>query len=60
MSSGFKTFRSLTRKIARKANSAEFVAPLKEATFVFIDGGRQWRLADAYLAHAWNVNCETC
>jgi len=30
-------------------NSAEFVAPLKQATFVFIDGGRQWRLADAYL-----------
>src|SRR6516165_8725819 len=32
-----------------KANSAQFVAPLKQATFVFIDGGRQWRLADAYL-----------
>ena len=32
-----------------EANSAEFVAPLKQATFVFIDGGRQWRLADAYL-----------
>jgi cyanophycinase len=32
-----------------KANSLEFVAPLKQATFVFIDGGRQWRLADAYL-----------
>ena len=27
----------------------EFVAPLKQATFVSIDGGRQWRLADAYL-----------
>src|SRR6516225_5325164 len=32
-----------------KANSAQFVAPLKQATFVFIDGGRQWRLTDAYL-----------
>jgi len=32
-----------------KADSAEFVAPLKQATFVSIDGGRQWRLADAYL-----------
>jgi cyanophycinase len=39
----------LDTKDREKANSAEFVAPLKQATFVFIDGGRQWRLADAYL-----------
>jgi cyanophycinase len=39
----------LDTKDRAKANSAEFVAPLKRATFVFIDGGRQWRLADAYL-----------
>jgi cyanophycinase len=39
----------LDTKDRAKANSAEFVAPLKQATFVFIDGGRQWRLADAYL-----------
>jgi cyanophycinase len=39
----------LDTKDRSKANSAEFVAPLKKATFVFIDGGRQWRLADAYL-----------
>ena len=39
----------LDTKDRSKANSAEFVAPLKQATFVFIDGGRQWRLADAYL-----------
>ena len=32
-----------------KANSTQFVAPLKQATFVYIDGGRQWRLTDAYL-----------
>jgi cyanophycinase len=31
------------------ANSAAFVAPLREATGVWIPGGRQWRLADAYL-----------
>jgi cyanophycinase len=31
------------------ANSAAFVEPLKHATGVFLDGGRQWRLADAYL-----------
>lgn len=39
----------LDTKDRAKANSSEFVAPLKKATFVFIDGGRQWRLADAYL-----------
>jgi cyanophycinase len=39
----------LDTKDRTKADSVEFVAPLKQATFVFIDGGRQWRLADAYL-----------
>ena len=39
----------LDTKDRAKANSLEFVEPLKQATFVFIDGGRQWRLADAYL-----------
>ena len=39
----------LDTKDRAKADSAQFVAPLKQATFVFIDGGRQWRLADAYL-----------
>jgi cyanophycinase len=34
------------RKIA---DSSEFVAPLKDATGVYLEGGRQWRLADAYL-----------
>jgi cyanophycinase len=31
------------------AESEEFVAPLKKARGVWIDGGRQWRLADSYL-----------
>jgi cyanophycinase len=31
------------------ADSAAFVAPLKEATGVWIEGGRHWRLTDAYL-----------
>jgi cyanophycinase len=31
------------------ANSEAFVAPLKSATGVRLEGGRQWRLADAYL-----------
>jgi len=31
------------------ADSKAFVGPLKEATGVWLVGGRQWRLADAYL-----------
>jgi cyanophycinase len=31
------------------ADSAAFVEPLTKANAVWIDGGRQWRLADAYL-----------
>lgn len=34
------------------ANSAEFVEPLRHASGVWIDGGRQWRLVDAYLGTA--------
>ena len=37
-----------TRDRAR-ANSEGFVEPLRHASGVWIDGGRQWRLADAYL-----------
>jgi cyanophycinase len=46
---GIQDVSVLDTKDRAKANSSEFVAPLKQATFVFIDGGRQWRLADAYL-----------
>ena len=31
------------------ADSSQFVAPLRTATAVWFEGGRQWRLADAYL-----------
>lgn len=31
------------------ADSEDFVAPLERARGVWIDGGRQWRLADSYL-----------
>jgi cyanophycinase len=34
------------RKIA---DSEEFVAPIKTATAVWFDGGRQWHIADSYL-----------
>ncbi|KAI1880073.1 hypothetical protein JX265_001694 [Neoarthrinium moseri] len=30
------------------ADTEEFVAPIREAKGVFFDGGRQWRLVDAY------------
>lgn len=40
-----------TRDRAR-ANSDGFVEPLRHASGVWIDGGRQWRLADAYLGTA--------
>ncbi len=33
----------------KTADSADFVKPLTAATGVWLDGGRQWRLADAYL-----------
>jgi cyanophycinase len=46
---GVQDISVLDTKDRVKADAAEFVAPLKQATFVFIDGGRQWRLADAYL-----------
>jgi cyanophycinase len=32
-----------------RADSAEFVRPIREARGVFFTGGRQWRLADSYL-----------
>jgi cyanophycinase len=34
------------------ADSAAFVEPLTQATGVWIEGGRQWRLADTYLGTA--------
>jgi cyanophycinase len=35
-----------------RANSDGFVEPLRHASGVLIEGGRQWRLADAYLGTA--------
>ncbi|WP_421939029.1 cyanophycinase [Pedobacter sp.] len=32
-----------------EANSEKFIAPLKNATAVYFEGGRQWRIADSYL-----------
>ncbi len=32
-----------------EANSEKFVKPLRKATGVYFEGGRQWRIADSYL-----------
>lgn len=47
-----KTVTVLHTRDRARANSEEFVEPLKQASAVWIDGGRQWRLADAYLGTA--------
>ncbi len=45
----FKKISILHTRSAEEANKPEFVEPLKKATGVWIQGGRQWRLADSYL-----------
>jgi cyanophycinase len=46
---GMKNITVLHTRDRKIADSEEFVKPLREARGVFINGGRQWRLADAYL-----------
>jgi cyanophycinase len=46
---GVKNFVVLHTRDRNQANSKEFVEPLRHATGIWIEGGRQWRLADAYL-----------
>ena len=49
---GAKYVTVLHTRDRKVADSAEFVAPLKHASGVWIPGGRQWRLADSYLGTA--------
>jgi cyanophycinase len=42
----------------READSAAFVSALREASAVFLTGGRQWRLADAYLGTRTQLEIE--
>jgi cyanophycinase len=49
---GVTNFTVLHTRDRVRANSDGFVEPLQHATAVLIDGGRQWRLADAYLGTA--------
>lgn len=46
---GVKNIKILHTRDRDVANSPTFVEPLVSARGVWIDGGRQWRLADAYL-----------
>jgi cyanophycinase len=46
---GVKNVTVLHTNDRREADSKNFVGPLRQATAVWIPGGRQWRLADAYL-----------
>jgi cyanophycinase len=49
LSAGGRSVRVLHTRSRAQANQDEFVAPLRTATGVWIVGGRQWRLTDAYL-----------
>jgi len=46
---GVRNVTVLHTRDPRVADSDSFAAPLRSATGVWIPGGRQWRLADAYL-----------
>lgn len=49
---GIKNYTELHTRDRSVANSEAFVEPLKHATAVWIDGGRPWRLVDAYAGTA--------
>jgi len=46
---GFSDVQFMHTRDSLFADTDEFVEPLKSATAVWLEGGRQWRLADAYL-----------
>ncbi len=46
---GFKKISVIHTRNPKEANSPEFTEPLNQATGVWFQGGRQWRLADAYI-----------
>jgi cyanophycinase len=45
---GFKNVTVLHTRDRKRADSEEFVKPLRDADAVWFGGGRQWRLVDAY------------
>lgn len=46
---GIKNVVLLHTNDLKEANSEKFIAPIKKATAVYFEGGRQWRIADSYL-----------
>jgi cyanophycinase len=46
---GIQNVTLLHTREPKDANKESFIAPLKKATAVWFDGGRQWRIADAFL-----------
>ena len=49
LAAGSRSVRVLHTRSRELADDDEFIAPLQRATGVWIMGGRQWRLVDAYL-----------
>lgn len=49
---GIRNYTELHTRDRNKANSDAFVEPLRHASGVWIDGGRPWRLVDAYAGTA--------
>jgi cyanophycinase len=49
---GIRNYTELHTRDRDKANSDAFVEPLRHASGVWIDGGRQWRLVDTYAGTA--------
>lgn len=46
---GFKNVMILHTRDSSMANDEKFIEPLKTATGIFFEGGRQWRIADGFL-----------
>lgn len=46
---GVKTVSMLHTRYPKIANTETFVQPIRQATGIWFEGGRQWRLADSYL-----------
>lgn len=46
---GFKDITIIHTRDTAQANDEEFIAPIKRATAIYFEGGRQWRIADGFL-----------
>ena len=46
---GFNDITIVHTRDTAHANSEEFIQPIKKATAIYFEGGRQWRIADGFL-----------